>query len=261
MTAPLIFTPEYYRRMRSLERLAWWNAGMRDVADMLLDLARLGPTGVLLDIGCGSGQTLAWFAERHPSWRTIGLDVAAEGVAAASAMGTPGVMRASALGLPLPAASVDLAMSLDVLQHLPLDGGDRRALAEIARVVRPGGHCFLRTNAQTIPRTADDPEFNFHKYRPEELRAKLDAAGFDVIRLGRVNALLGLAEIPGDLRARRDRHAYHGLQATARREPAWLWSAKRGILRIEGRAVIHGLSWPLGRTIVALARRREGARP
>jgi len=257
MTAPLIFTPEYYRRMRSLERLAWWNAGMRDVAAMLLDRAQLGSTGMLLDIGCGSGQTMAWFLEEHPAWRAVGLDVAPDGLLAARTMGTTAVMRASALDLPVPAGAVDLTISLDVLQHLPLDGGDRRALAEMARVVRPGGHVLLRTNAQSLPRTLDDEAFNFHKYTPGELRTKMEAAGFDVLRIGRLNALLGLAEIPGDMRARKDTHGYQGLRSEARAEPRWLWSAKRGVLRLEGRGVVRGFSWPLGRTIVALGRRRE----
>ena len=35
MTAPRIFTPEYYERMRRLEAISWWNAGMRDVAAAL----------------------------------------------------------------------------------------------------------------------------------------------------------------------------------------------------------------------------------
>ena len=61
MTAPRIFTPEYYARMRELEAGSWWNAAMRDVAAMLLDDVQLPPIGTLIDVGCGSGQTLTWF--------------------------------------------------------------------------------------------------------------------------------------------------------------------------------------------------------
>ena len=43
VSAPRIFTPEYYARMRDLEDASWWNAGMRDVAALLLDTARLPP--------------------------------------------------------------------------------------------------------------------------------------------------------------------------------------------------------------------------
>src|SRR5689334_22655284 len=139
--------------MRDLEEGSWWNAGMRDVASSMLDLADLPPSGVLLDVGCGSGQTMAWFKRLRPAWRTVGLDVAPEGLAAALTRGVRTVVRASALQLPLPSQSVHLVITLDVLQHLPLEGGDTTALAEMGRVLKPGGHIFLRTNAQSFPCT------------------------------------------------------------------------------------------------------------
>ncbi len=255
--APKIFTFEYYERMRELERVSWWNAGMRDIAGRLLDRLPLPPTGLMLDIGCGSGQTMAWFTARYPGWRAVGLDVAVEGVAAARALGLPFVLRASALNLPVQSESVDLAITLDVLQHLPLGGGDRQALLECARVLRPGGGLFVRTNAQSFPADADDERHQFHKYVPTELRQQLDRAGFDVLRLGRVNALLGLAEIPRELRARRRSGSYHGLLAEPRREPRWRAAPKQTWLRLEGLVVEQGGSWPLGRTMLALCRRRR----
>src|SRR5712691_198018 len=152
--------------MRDLEEGFWWNAGMRDVAALLLEMADLPAAGLLLDIGCGSGQTMEWFARMHPGWRAVGIDVAAEGLAAARARGVEHLALASALDLPLHSASVDLVITLDVLQHLPLGGGDARALAEIARVLKPDGYLFARTNAQAFPYTADDATFQFHKYEP-----------------------------------------------------------------------------------------------
>jgi ubiquinone/menaquinone biosynthesis C-methylase UbiE len=258
MEAPRIFTPEYYERMRDLESVSWWNAGMRDVAASLLGDVDLPDRGLLLDVGCGSGQTMTWFARRHPRWSSVGLDVAREGLVAARTLGVTTVMSASALDLPLPSASVDLVITLDVLQHLPLDGGDARALGEMHRVLKPGGYVFIRTNAQAFPRVADDDVFQFHKYRTGELRRKLEQARFTVVRLGRLNALLGLAEIPRELRARRndrDDHSYHGLLAQPRSEPRWSANVKRAWLQVEGQIVRGGASLPLGRTMLALCRK------
>ena len=260
MAAPRIFTPEYYKRMRDLEEGSWWNAGMRDVAALLLHLARLPPDGVLLDVGCGSGQTMTWFERGHPGWRAVGIDVASEGLAAARDRGVNAVARASALELPFRSESVDLVITLDVLQHVPLGGGDARALAEIARVLKPGGYVFVRTNAQAFPHTPDDLAFQFHKYQPEELNAKLAAAGLRVIRLSRVNAVLGLAEIPRELRVRKQEHSYHGILAEPRTASRLSSRLKRGWLRWEGWVVRRGGRWPLGRTIVALCQ-RYGAGP
>ena len=251
---PRIFTPEYYARMRALEQGSWWNAAMRDIAALLLDLAPLPSSGRLLDVGCGSGQTMDWFAHFHPGWRTVGLDVAPEGLTVARAKGLD-ILRASALELPLQSQSVDLVITLDVLQHVPLGGGDTRMLAEIARVLKPGGHLFVRTNAQAFPHTADDPVFNFHKYEVPELRRKLGDAGLHVIRLSRVNAFLGLAEIPREWKARKQEHSYHGILAEPRGTSGLIHAAKRKWLRFEGRAVRRGFRWSFGRTIVALCRR------
>lgn len=252
--APRIFQPDYYERMRQLEHTSWWNAGMRDVAERLLGQIHLPSTGTLLDVGCGSGQTMQW-ASRFlgAGWNVIGLEVAIEGVTAARTAGLQ-VLQASALSIPLPDASVDLILTLDVLQHLSLEAGDFVALREMRRVLKLGGAIFVRTNAQSIPRTPNDPEFNFRKYEPTALRSVLATAGFEVRRLSRINALLGIAEIPRELRARRaqKRHGYHGLLAQPSVEPAWRSAIKRWWLACEGRAVGAGVRLPVGRTLVAL---------
>lgn len=151
MSAPRIFTADYYERMRRLEDGGWWNAAMRDAAAMLLEHADLPESGTLLDIGCGSGQTMAWFEAENPGWETTGVDVAPEGLTAARALGLKSVYSASALQLPFRDESVDLVITQDVIQHLPLDGGDDTALREIRRVLRPGGLLLLRTNGQAFP--------------------------------------------------------------------------------------------------------------
>ncbi len=253
----MIFTPEYYERMRTLEESGWWNAGMRRCAARLLALSDLPEAGAMLDVGCGSGQSLRWFRSLYPGWTTYGLDVAREGLAAAFHLGESAVVEASATSLPFSDASIDSVITLDVLQHLPLDGGDMEALSEMHRVLRPNGILLLRTNAQAFPVTADDPAHDFHKYGTRELRGKLAVAGFEVLRLSRINALLGLAEIPRELRARGARgDAYHGIladPAPERRVASWL---KRGWLALEGRAVALNLRLPLGRTHLGLCRKK-----
>lgn len=255
--APQIFSPEYYARMRELEAGAWWNAGMRDIASALLSKARLPGRGNVVDAGCGSGQTLSWFLSNRPSWRGFGCDVAIEGVKAAS-MTHLNVALADVMNLPIPGSASDLVVSFDVIQHLPLDRGDVKALSEFFRILKPGGYLLLRTNAQSWPHTIDDPASNFRKYSPALLRERLNQAGFAIDLLSRANALLGLAEIPREVRAsRQSGHGYHGILAESRARPGLGRSLKRGMLRMEGVAIANHLKLPFGRSIVALAHKPE----
>ena len=156
MTLPPIFTPEYYAYWRDFEAGHWWTAGMRDVASLLFDAVELPDTGVLLDVGCGSGQGMQWFSAFRPRWRMTGVDLGMEGLYAARDVDIRTVALATGTALPFARGSVDAVITLDVLQHLPLAGGDRTALAEMHRVLKPGGYLFVRTNAQAFPRVPDD---------------------------------------------------------------------------------------------------------
>jgi len=257
--APRIFSEDYYERMRLLESASWWNAGMRDIASNMLKNANLDGSGTMIDVGCGSGQTMAWFTSSRPGWNAAGLDIAKDGVAAAKSAGLA-VVTGNALELPFESSSADLVITLDVLQHLPLPAGDVDCLREIRRVVRPGGYLFIRTNCQSIPRATEDPANSFRKYEPSQLREKLDRAGFEVRGLSRANALLGLAEVARELRAtRREGSGYHGLLAVPGRPGGLAYSAKRAMLRIEAALIGAGAGLPFGRSIVALCRKPPAA--
>lgn len=226
---------------------------MRDILGRAIASARLPAEGVFLDVGCGSGETLDWFSRRHPRWRSAGVDVAFEALRAVPPLRSGGVARATALHLPVQSGTIDLIVCQDVLQHLPLDGGDLAALAEMRRVLKPGGTLVLRTNAQSLPRTSDDAEYQFRRYDTSDLRRKLVSSGFTIDRLGRVNALLGLMEIPRErTELRRTGRAYHGILAVPR--VSRLDPLKRWWLATEGRIALSGGSLPLGRTHVARCR-------
>ena len=258
-TAPRIFTPEYYARMRDLESGSWWNAGMRKIAARLLATAELPERGSLIDAGCGSGQTLSWFLDTHSGWRATGIDVAPEPLAAARGENLS-VQRASALELPFATHIFDLVIALALLQHLPLDGGDQRALREFHRVLRPGGTLLIRTNAQGYPKVRDDPVFSYRRYEPDRLRDHLASSGFEIIVLGRSNSLLGLAEIPRELRANRSGSpSYTGLLSEPTAKAGVAHFLKRTWLDIEGRALAAGWQLPFGRTIFALCRANRAA--
>ena len=93
--------------------------------------------GDILELGCGTGLILSRLA---PSARSaFGLDISPGMIARARDRGLD-VALGSVTHLPFADDSFDLVYSFKVLAHVPDIG---RALAEAARVTRPGGHMLL----------------------------------------------------------------------------------------------------------------------
>lgn len=100
--------------------------------------------GVAIDVGCGTARALPALREAvGPAGRVIGIDVTAEMLAQARALGREtygALMFADAHHLPLATASVDLVFAAGLLGHVvDVDV----VLAEAARVTRPGGKLVL----------------------------------------------------------------------------------------------------------------------
>jgi len=105
--------------------------------------ARPKPGDVVLDLGCGGGIDILLAArEVGPTGRAIGLDTLPEMLAAAASyaaeIGLSNVewLQGDLEDIPLPNASVDVALSNGVINLSPRKS---RVFAEVHRVLRPGG--------------------------------------------------------------------------------------------------------------------------
>ncbi|MEA3078118.1 MAG: hypothetical protein QOF60_3026 [Actinomycetota bacterium] len=189
---------------------------------LTVDYDRLGlrPGDRVLDMGAGGGRHAFECARRGADVVAFDLDAAelkdvlavmggmsAAGEVPDGAMGA--ATNGSALDLPFADGSFDRIVAAEVLEHI---GDDRRAMTELARVLKPGGVLSV-----TVPRwfpelvnwALDD---DYHApaavgghvriYRESALRTRLEATGLTVV----------------------DRHHAHGLHS-----PYWWLKCAVGV--------------------------------
>ncbi|MBI3662599.1 MAG: methyltransferase domain-containing protein [Acidobacteria bacterium] len=161
-----------------------------------LDLARVSPGERVLDVGCGTGS-LALAAKRRvgAGGAVHGVDAAAEMVARAKQKAVREGLEvtfdvAPAQALPFPDGAFDLVLCTLMMHHLP-DGGRKQAIAEMRRVLKPGGRLLVVDLAHEKGLLAAlTPISLIHghdaMHAAEEAEALMRDAGFSDIVTGKV---------------------------------------------------------------------------
>lgn len=116
---------------------------VEDELDMLASLVPLAGQEII-ELGCGAAALARSLLARYPDSRITGLEVDERQHAKNLAAPQPGLrfVAAGAQAVPFEDASFDLALMLKSLHHVP-QPLMAQALAEIARVLRPGGHLYV----------------------------------------------------------------------------------------------------------------------
>jgi len=111
-------------------------------ADLTAALALLEPTLVVGDLGCGTGELTAALAPHVAHVHAVDASSAMLSIARARVANAPNitVTEGTLEALPLPDASLDIAILLLVLHHV---ADPARALAETRRVLGPGGRLLI----------------------------------------------------------------------------------------------------------------------
>lgn len=181
--------PGEYAALTSHEDGLWWFRGMRRLTDLLLDRYCQSSRGArVLDAGCGTGYDAKRITTKR-GWSITPVDLSP--VAARLARGR-GLRPAIAdiCRLPFGGDSFDGLISLDVLVHLGPEEQDA-AIAEFARVIKPGGWVLVRASALEVLRSKHSEWVGErHRVRRRELRARIEAAGLRVKRATYANTLL-----------------------------------------------------------------------
>jgi 2-polyprenyl-6-hydroxyphenyl methylase/3-demethylubiquinone-9 3-methyltransferase len=161
--------------------------------------SQLRPAARVLDVGCGEG----WFCDAlaRAGHRAVGVDVAPEAVRRARARYPEGEFAVCGeAALPFDGASFDAAWLGEVLEHVRDGLG---LLAEAARVIGPGGllvattpdhgwrlRLWLGLSRRAFERHFEPRADHLRFFTGGSLRALLEAAGFEAVRLRRARGTL-----------------------------------------------------------------------
>jgi len=159
----------------------------RKLRQRTISLASLQPGEQVLDVGCGTG-TLALEAARRVGLggAVYGIDPGEQQIARARGKAIRchagidfqvGVIEQ----LPFPDQTFDVVFSTLMMHHLPAPL-KRQGLAQIARVLKPGGRLVIADFTHKQDRTGQAARFHAGGSRLQDLEALLKEAGFDKLK-------------------------------------------------------------------------------
>ena len=177
--------PDLYR----MEDTNGWSQGMRRISLALL-AGMPFIRGPVLDLGCGGGMFVRDLAATRPQALVVGLDLSATALTyAQTRSGGERLLQGDGGILPLADKSIGLVTALDSFDQVSLDLD--RALAEVRRVLRPGGVLLARVSAHPWLAGPHDLAFNTgRRWRLHDLAHHFQAAGLQVERTTYANSLL-----------------------------------------------------------------------
>jgi SAM-dependent methyltransferase len=245
------FEPAFFAELAGLEAQNFWFRARNRLLTWALE-RYFGHANSLLEIGCGTGFVLSGIAAARPHLRLCASEIHASALRhAAARVPDAELLQLDARRIPF-AEEFDVVGAFDVIEHVE---DDAAVLREMHRAAVPGGGLLL-----TVPQHPflwseyDVRAHHVRRYRVRELREKLDAAGFEIVRMTSFVSLL----LPLMMVSRLGRRGYgddYDPLAELRLQ-SWRNTLLEKVLDFERGLIRAGMPLPAGGSLLAVARRR-----
>lgn len=238
-------------KIGEVERDHWWFVVRRAIVLQTLDGLGLPDDARIVEVGCGTGGTLAELRQRHPGWRCLGVEPSDGACRVAREKGCE-VMQAALPSLPLSGSSAECVVALDVLEHC---ADDVAAAREMARVLADDGRLLITVPAlPSLWSVHDVDNAHFRRYTRRTLAIALEDAGLAIERLTYFNTLL----LPLGYASRWAARISGSRKALGVETPPRLVNeVLRAVFGLETVALRHE-DLPVGMSLLAVARKEPG---
>lgn len=245
------FEAEYFQQLVKLEADNFWFRSRNQL--IVWALQRYFPRAQsFLEIGCGTGFVLSGIKEELPGLFLAGSEVFSAGLSFAAPR-VPGVelFQMDARRIPF-REEFDVIGAFDVLEHIK---EDTEVLSQMHQATRKFGGILL-----TVPQhpflwsQSDEYARHARRYKSRELRDKVEHAGFEIIRVTSFVSLLLPLLVLSRLKQRFQKSEFDPM-SEVKINPL-LNSVLKRILDLERSTIRGGLSFPVGGSLLLLARRR-----
>jgi SAM-dependent methyltransferase len=245
------FREEFFAGLADLEAESWWFRARNDLITWALG-SNFPDGDSLLEIGCGTGFVLAGIHAAQPAIQLAGSEIFSAGLAfAAARVPSAAFYQMDARNIPF-RDEFDVVGAFDVLEHID---DDVAVIEQVAKALRPGGG-FLATVPQhpALWSAQDVHAAHVRRYTARDLRRKVEAAGFEVVRLTSFVSLLLPMMFASRVRLGRSRDRTDFDPIEELRQPRVLDRIFRGVMKIELGLTRRGVSFPAGGSLLLVAR-------
>jgi SAM-dependent methyltransferase len=208
----------------------------------------------LLEVGCGTGFVLSGITKAFPNARVTGSEIYTAGLTfAAQRLPDVQLLQMDARNLPYE-AEFDVVAAFDVIEHII---EDELVLRKFHRAIKPAGYCLL-----TVPQhkwlwsPVDVAACHQRRYNAPELRSRVEAAGFRIVRSTSFVTLLLPLMLASRLAAQRTGQA--GGSDTLALNPI-IDRVLEAIMRVEHLLIRFGVSLPIGGSRLVVCQRMGSA--